>query len=149
MAGVSRLVAAILLIFSLGFGTAEVGRAPVRDDADTELLARLVAAEAGDEPYMAQVSFAATVVNRTRTCGFPDTIREVILDDGAYPSVGSGELTSYHASKRQMRVARRAAQAALRGVDPTGGALFCADSDDYVRRGVVLMYECGGLVFGK
>ncbi len=139
----SRLAAAILALLALVRGTP----APVKTPPDTELLAKLVAAEAGDEPYMAQVCFAATVVNRVREGGFPDTLRGVIFEEGAYPT--AAELQSSDVSERRMRIARRAAEAALGGKDPTRGALYCDDADEYAEHGVALMYECGGLVFGR
>jgi N-acetylmuramoyl-L-alanine amidase len=47
--------------------------------AEMDLLARLVRAEAGGEPYIGQVAVAASVLNRVRDPRFPDTVTEVIF----------------------------------------------------------------------
>lgn len=83
-------------------------------DPRVELLARLIHAEAQGECFRGQVAVGAVVMNRVRDPRWPDTIREVIRQPGqfAQPSRSAGDM------------ARRAAQAALAGEDPTGGAVF-------------------------
>ncbi|MEW6233603.1 MAG: cell wall hydrolase, partial [Chloroflexota bacterium] len=45
---------------------------------ELDLLARLVQAEAGGEPYQGQVAVAASVLNRVRDSRYPNTIHGVI-----------------------------------------------------------------------
>lgn len=86
---------------------------------ELNLLARIVHAEARGESYEGQVAVAAVVLNRMNNAGFPDTVEGVIEQPGAFTAVDDGqyELTpdseSYHA-----------AQDALRGADPSHGALY-------------------------
>jgi len=47
-------------------------------DADKELLARLVQAEAKGEPYAGKVAVATVVLNRIDSPDFPNTVKEVI-----------------------------------------------------------------------
>lgn len=85
---------------------------------DIELLARLIEGEAGGEPYLGKVAVGAVVVNRYLDDRFPDTIREVIYEPNQFFTDGIKMHT------RPSAESLRAAQAAVRGEDPTGGALF-------------------------
>jgi len=89
------------------------------------LLARLIEAEAEGEPYMGKVAVGAVVVNRVHSDKFPNTIKEVIyhVDEiGAYQfePVLNGRIYSVTPSSDSYK----AADEALGGLDPTGGALF-------------------------
>ena len=53
--------------------------------SDLDLLARLITSEAQGEPYNAQVSVGAVVLNRVKDSRFPSTIRGVIYEvSGGY-----------------------------------------------------------------
>ena len=86
------------------------------------LLARLVHAEAAGEPFQGQVAVAASVLNRLKDRRFPNTVREIIYQQTngiyQYSPVQDGRIN--HAADRS---AFRAVRAALRGEDPSGGAL--------------------------
>ena len=47
---------------------------------EVDLMARLVNAEAGGEPYTGKVAVAKVVLNRVNTNGFPNTIKDVIYE---------------------------------------------------------------------
>lgn len=87
---------------------------------EVNLLARLVAAEAGNEPYAGQVAVAAVILNRLRSPQFPKTISGVIYEPGAFESVSNGLI--WHVT--DLSTARQAVYDALNGWDPTFGALF-------------------------
>lgn len=91
----------------------------VRDD-ELELLARTIAAEAQGEPYIGQVAVGAVILNRVRDSRFPNTISGVIYQPHAFESVSNGLIWRRTPSAE----ARRAAQDALNGWDPTYGSLF-------------------------
>jgi N-acetylmuramoyl-L-alanine amidase len=84
------------------------------------LLARLVLAEAGNEPEEGQVGVAAVVVNRVRQRGFPKTISAVIQEPGQFKAVELGRVEVMVPTAAALAVVDRA----LSGEDPTGGALF-------------------------
>lgn len=86
--------------------------------SDVTLLARLIDAEAGGESYRGKVAVGAVVVNRLRDSRYPNTVREVIYQRGQF---------AIHAMATRGAPSEssvRAAEAALRGEDPTGGALY-------------------------
>ncbi|MBE3599448.1 MAG: carboxypeptidase regulatory-like domain-containing protein [Limnochordaceae bacterium] len=58
---------------------------PIFPAGDVQLLARLVVAEAGGEPYDGQVAVAATVLHRVESPDYPDTLAGVIYDDSWAP----------------------------------------------------------------
>ena len=95
--------------------------------ADLDLLARLIRAEAENQPYSAKVSVAAVVVNRVQSSQFPNTISGVINQraNGYYQftPVQNGTIT-----KPATATDRQAALEALNGADPTKGALFFYDN---------------------
>ncbi len=87
-------------------------------NSDLLLLAKLVTAEAGSEPYDGQVAVAAVVLNRTKSGEFPGTIREVIYQPGQFSSLPKIPTI------RPTELAFEAAKDALKGVDPSRGALY-------------------------
>ena len=94
---------------------------PYYSPKDLDLLARLVQAEAGGEPFDGQVAVAATVLNRVNSARYPNTIPGVIyqwLGGYQYCPVRNGTI-----HKPAEKEARKAVQAALGGKDPTGGAV--------------------------
>ena len=88
-------------------------------DANVELLARLISAEARGELYTGQVAVGAVVMNRTRHPSFPSTISGVIYQRGAFSCIDDGQFWQPIADS-----AYRAAREALAGSDPTGGAIY-------------------------
>ncbi len=103
-------------------GTAETRRPTPQiscSPQDFELLARLVHAEAANQPFAGQVAVAAVVLNRLKSPGFPKTIPAIIEQPGQFDSYNSERFwTAPNAS------AYSAVQAALRGADPVRGALY-------------------------
>lgn len=86
---------------------------------DLNLLSRLVYGEARGEPYTGQVAVAAVVLNRVRSSSFPNTVSGVIYQRGAFDVVSDGQINLTPDS-----TARKAAQDALNGWDPTYGAIY-------------------------
>jgi N-acetylmuramoyl-L-alanine amidase len=84
-----------------------------------EMLAKLVHGEARGEPYIGQVAVAAVVMNRLQSPQFPKTIKGNIFQPLAFTAVADGQFY-----QRPNRSAYRAAWDAVRGWDPSGGALF-------------------------
>ncbi|WP_236713014.1 cell wall hydrolase [Neomoorella mulderi] len=94
---------------------------PVTVRADeTNLLARLVAAEAEDEPYPGQVAVVAVVLNRLRDPAFPKTIPDIIFEPWAFESVANGHYWEVQVRPRDYA----ATQDALNDWDPSNGALY-------------------------
>ena len=87
--------------------------------AQLDLLARLISAEARGEPYSGQVAVGAVVLNRVRHPSFPNTVAGVIYQNGAFSCINDGQFNQPVASS-----AYRAAQDALSGWDPSGGAIY-------------------------
>ena len=93
-------------------------------DSDLYLLARVISAEARGEPYNGQVAVGAVILNRIKHPSFPNTLSGVIYQTDAFTCMVDGQFdqpiseTSY-----------RAAQDALNGVDPSGGAIYYFNPD--------------------
>jgi hypothetical protein len=88
-------------------------------DDDAELLARLISSEARGEPYEGQVAVGAVVLNRLKSPEFPDTVKDVIYQNGQFTPVANGTI---NASPNESGIA--AAKEALSGSDPSKGALY-------------------------
>lgn len=86
---------------------------------DLNLLSRLVYGEARGEPYAGQVAVAAVVLNRVKSSSFPNTISGVIYQSGAFSVVNDGQI-----NLTPNDTARKAAQDALNGWDPSYGAIY-------------------------
>ncbi len=86
---------------------------------DTLMLAHLVQAEAGNQPFLGQVAVAAVVLNRLKIPGYPKTLDGVLFEPGQFESVSNGSFWQAPSSQ-----ALAAARAAVSGWDPTHGALY-------------------------
>ena len=86
---------------------------------DLGLLARLISAEARGEPYEGQVAVGAVVLNRMEHPSFPNTMSGVIYQSGAFSCLYDGQFDEPVAE-----ISKKAAQEALTGVDPSGGAIY-------------------------
>lgn len=95
------------------------GTAGGSSNADVNLLARLISAEARGEPYSGQVAVGAVVLNRIKHPSFPNTLSGVIYQSGAFTCIDDGQFNEPVAES-----AYRAARDALNGVDPSGGAIY-------------------------
>jgi N-acetylmuramoyl-L-alanine amidase len=91
---------------------------------DSYLLAQLIRAEAQGESFEGQVAVGAVVLNRLRDPRFPKTISGVIYDQWQFEPVTNGTINQAPDAS-----ARKAADAALTGWDPTGGALYFYNPD--------------------
>ena len=86
---------------------------------DVNLLSRLIYGESRGEPYSGQVAVGAVVLNRVKSSSFPNTIAGVIYQSGAFDVVKDGQINLTPDS-----TAKKAAQDALNGWDPSYGAIY-------------------------
>lgn len=89
------------------------------NSSNLNLLSRLVYSEARGETYRGQVAVAAVVLNRVKSSSFPNTISGVIYQAGAFDAVSDGQI-----NLTPDATARKAAQDALNGWDPSYGAIY-------------------------
>ncbi|MGO4544747.1 cell wall hydrolase [Paenibacillus sp. 2TAB23] len=87
--------------------------------SELDLLARIIYAEARGESYKGQVAVGAVVMNRLGSSSFPNSIKEVIEQPQAFTAVDDGQ---YKLTPNKL--AYQAAQEAVKGYDPTNGALY-------------------------
>lgn len=92
--------------------------------ADMALLAKVISAEARGEPYSGQVAVGAVILNRVAHPSFPNTIAGVVYEPGAFTCMVDGQIDQPVADS-----AYRAAQDALNGADPSGGAIYYFNPD--------------------
>ncbi len=88
-------------------------------NSNLNLLSRLIYGEARGEPYTGQVAVGAVVMNRVKSSSFPNTIAGVIYQSGAFDVVSDGQINLTPNS-----TAKKAAQDALNGWDPSYGAIY-------------------------
>lgn len=89
------------------------------NSTNLNLLSRLVYGEARGESYAGQVAVAAVVLNRVKHSSFPNTVSGVIYQSGAFDAVSDGQINMTPDS-----TARKAAQDAINGWDPSYGAIY-------------------------
>lgn len=127
---------------------AEADTAAELPGGELELLARAAASAVGEEEFAVQVSFCAMLLNRKGDGGFSDTLPGVIADILSGSPALCLSFADSHPSGRNLR----AAATALRGGDPTRGALFFARSEEVgaeIRESGRLSFEFGGFAFWK
>ena len=100
-------------------GSGSVSSGTAAQDHDVALLAKVISAEARGEPYVGQVAVGAVILNRIEHPSFPSTLAGVVYQPGAFSCMDDGQIDQPVAES-----ARRAAQEALGGSDPSGGAIY-------------------------
>ena len=100
-----------------GGGTSSKGSSYT--SSDTQLLARLIHAEARGETYSGKVAVGAVVLNRVKSPSFPNTISGVIYQPYAFTCVADGQINLTPDAD-----SIRAARDAMNGWDPTGGCIY-------------------------
>lgn len=103
----------------LGLSDGSSSNSSQYSDADIELLAKVISAEARGESYEGQVAVGAVVLNRVKHPSFPDSISGVVYQNGAFSCVYDSNW-----SKPVADSAKRAARDAVNGWDPSGGAIY-------------------------
>lgn len=102
---------------STGTGTSQTSSGYT--SSDLYLLAKVIYAESRGESYTGQVAIGAVVLNRVRSSAFPNTIAGVIYQPYAFTCVNDGQINM---SPNQSAI--NAANDAVKGWDPTGGAIY-------------------------
>lgn len=103
----------------MGITKASGGSAGNSSSADYNLLARIISGEARGEPYSGQVAVGGVIMNRMKHPSFPDTMSGVIYQKGAFSAIDDGQFDQPIADS-----CYKAAQDALNGMDPSGGAIY-------------------------
>jgi spore germination cell wall hydrolase CwlJ-like protein len=91
--------------------------------SEKDLLARIVYAEARGEPYNGKVAVAEVVLNRVEHEDFPDTIYDVIYQQGQFQPVSNGAINNTPDEE-----SIKAVKEALNKTNLTNGSLFFYNS---------------------
>lgn len=104
---------------AMGIYSSSTSSSTTSNSSNVNLLARLIYGEARGEPYTGQVAVGAVVLNRVKSSSFPNTISGVIYQSGAFNVVSDGQI-----NLTPNDTAKKAAQDALNGWDPSYGAIY-------------------------
>ena len=104
---------------ALGISSSSGSSGSASNNSNLNLLSKLVYGEARGESYKGQVAVAAVVLNRVKSSSFPNTIAGVIYQSGAFTAVSDGQI-----NLTPDTTARKAAQDAINGWDPTYGCIY-------------------------
>ncbi len=105
------------------------------DAADVAMMACIIYCEAGDQPYEGQVAVGAVVMNRVASPIFPNTIREVLYQEGQFTPVMTGKFDRKMESGKVPEVCYKAARDAMSGVSPIGNMMFFNTHDGIFKLG--------------
>ncbi len=92
--------------------------------SEISLLARIISAESRGEPYEGQVAVGAVILNRIDHPSFPNTLAGVIYQPGAFSCINDGQV-----NEAVSETSKKAAQDAINGWDPSGGAIYYYNPD--------------------
>ena len=104
---------------AMGIFSSNSSTSATNSNSDLNLLSHLVYAESRGEPYSGQVAVASVVLNRVKSSSFPNSVAGVIYQSGAFSVVSDGQINLEPNS-----TARKAAQDAMNGWDPSYGAIY-------------------------
>ena len=91
---------------------------------DRYLLANLIYAEAGNQPYDGQVAVGSVVINRVLSSVFPNTVSGVIYQHKQFAPVLDGHLALALAQNRATASCYKAADEAMTGYTNVGQCVF-------------------------
>uniref|UniRef100_UPI00403FAE62 spore cortex-lytic enzyme n=1 Tax=Paenibacillus sp. FSL E2-0201 TaxID=2954726 RepID=UPI00403FAE62 len=91
---------------------------------EMDILAKVIYSESRGEPYKGQVAVGAVVMNRIQSSQFPNNIKDVVFQKGAFTAVSDGQ---YWLTPN--RTAYLAALDAVRGWDPTNNSIYYFNPD--------------------
>ena len=104
---------------SLSTSNSTSGNTSSLSNSDLYLLSCCIYGEARGESYSGKVAVAAVILNRVEHKSFPNSIAGVIYQPGAFTCVDDGQINLGTNDE-----CTRAAQDALNGWDPSGGAIY-------------------------
>ena len=112
-------IAGTKTLAAMGITSSSSSSSSTNNSSNVNLLARVIYGEARGEPYTGQVAVGAVIMNRVKSSKFPNTISGVIYQSGAFDAVSDGQINLNPDS-----TAKKAAQDALNGWDPSYGAIY-------------------------
>lgn len=112
-------IAGTKTLSAMGITSSSSSGSSSSNSSDLNLLARAIYGEARGESYTGQVAVGAVILNRVKSSSFPNTIAGVIYQSGAFDAVSDGQINLTPDS-----TAKKAAQDAMNGWDPTYGAIY-------------------------
>ena len=104
---------------AMGIYSSSSSNSSAGNSSNVDLLSKVIYGEARGEPYTGQVAIGAVVMNRVKSSSFPNTIAGVIYQSGAFTAVSDGQI-----NLTPNATAKKAAQDALNGWDPSYGAIY-------------------------
>ena len=116
-------IAGVQTLRAMGISSSS-GNSGSYTQSERTLLTRIISAEARGEPYEGQVAVGAVIMNRVEHPSFPNTIAGVVYQPGAFSAIDDGQF-----NEPVDPACARAADAALSGSDPSGGAIYYYNPD--------------------
>lgn len=103
--------------------SAEVIQTAGISGSDLDLMAAIIECEAGGESYEGKIGVGAVIMNRIRSSQFPNTLSEVIYQNGQFEPVWTGKLSTV-LSRGANADCYAAAQDVFAGANTIGERLF-------------------------
>lgn len=116
------------------------------NNSDVTVLAKMIHGEARGEPYIGKVAVGAVILNRVEDKKFPNSVHSVCFQPGAFDAIQDGQ---YYMEPDQDSI--NAAKVALKGWDPTYGALYYWNPDTATSKWIhsrKIITQIGKHVFG-
>lgn len=92
--------------------------------SEYEILAAMIWCESGNQSYDCNLAVASVIMNRVRSGIFPNTVKEVVFQEGQFPPATAGILENCLLYGKTTENCYKAAQAAMNGEDNTDGCLY-------------------------
>ncbi|MBQ7921353.1 MAG: cell wall hydrolase [Clostridia bacterium] len=117
-------------------------------EREREIIVRAVAAECPDASYGVQVGLAGVILRRLESGRYGNDAACVVYAAGFLHCTESGRIAGSLPEDALVQ-AEHAVETALRGGDPTDGALYFATPENHMTPPTRITYREGGYIFGK
>lgn len=113
------------------------------DETELKMLATICYLEAGNQCYEAQLAVANVVLNRMKSSAYPDTMLEVLYQEGQFAPAGNGTFALGLAMDIASDSCYAAAEDALNGVNNVGSCIgFKLASQAAAGEGIIIQDIC-------
>ncbi len=120
----------------------------VLSEDEIHLVAALCHLETPRESLLSKICFCAMILNRLQDERFPNSVREVVFDQGAFKSAESGKLSTLPENSEIETDLFAMRQVLDKNIDPTCGSVFTMKSDDPSVWEIFVLFTVDDRVFG-
>ncbi len=115
---------------------------------EKKLISTLCYYETKDEPILSKFCFCSLILNRLKDERFPNNVRQIVFDTGAFISAEKGLLSNIPDQETIKKELGILEQVISKNLDPTCGSVFTMKTDDPCLWEIMVLFTVEDRAFG-